>query len=628
MMHLESPSLDAWRAFVDGDERAVTSEELRRTWQRSVLAGVPAYGDAVAFVDNGTLQDRRAEQDELRHHSLDVMDELSETLSRSGYVAVLADANGIILDRRGGGEFLDAAHHAQLVEGAIWSESDRGTNAIGTALVERSEVMVHGRAHIHQANHGLVCYSLPIFDPRGQLRGVLDLTSHADAAAPLALAALRAAARRVEDRWQLDLGEHLKPFASIVRKCAEPVALVDLAGRVRLMNDRMRQLAGGDLGDFQELTGMTLEVLAARVRRGDARSSGEGRIELGAPLALDWIENDRGERSAALVTIPERRTGKAPSSPATRAAEPVDAFAPLVGTDPEFRATIERAEQLAATELPIVLLAETGTGKELLARGIHDASGRSRKPFVAVNCAGFTESLLQSELFGYGDGAFTGATSGGKKGLIEAADGGTLFLDEIADLPKRAQASLLRFLESKTFHRVGETEPRSSNVRLVSATCRDLPAMVESGEFRRDLYYRIKGVALTLPDLAERDDIEYLAERLLQSLANEEGVVCPHLSSRARAILLSHHWPGNVRELKQALQVAMAMRGKSMRIEPEHLPPDLELPSQRESVRKSSVDRETEAAIVAADGNISEAARILGVARSTVYRRVRWKESR
>jgi transcriptional regulator of acetoin/glycerol metabolism len=546
---------------------------------------------------------------------------------------VLADDTGVILDRRGGGQFLSAAHRAQLVEGANWAEDRRGTNAIGTALAERTEVSVQGRAHLHEANHGLVCYSLPIFDPRGDMRGVLDLTSHADAAAPLALAALRAAARRIEERWSLDLGQHLKPFESIVRHCTEPVALVDLAGRVRLMNEPMRELAGTDVRSFQHLTGMTLDVLARKVRRGDARSIGEGLLEMGAPLALDWIEDDQGRRSAALLTVPSRSLFdhrgdrlEAQNRSDWKPPAPPDAFAPLVGTDASLRDTIDRAEQLAPTELAIVLLADTGTGKELLARAIHDASPRANKPFVAVNCAGFTDSLLQSELFGYGDGAFTGARSGGKSGLIESADGGTLFLDEIADLPARAQASLLRFLESGTFYRVGENEPRRANVRLISATCRDLVEAVEEGDFRKDLFYRIKGVALTLPKLCERDDLEFLAERLLESMCAERGRVMPRLSSTARAALLRHDWPGNVRELKQALQVALAMCGNSMQIEAECLPPDVvnSRPVLASRNEQPAIDRETEAALAQANGNISEAARILGVARSTIYRRVKW----
>lgn len=577
-------------------------------------AGVPSTGEAVSFVDSHSLVERRESQDELRHHSLEVLDELAESLAQSGYVAVLADTSGVILDRRGGGQFLDAAQHAQLIEGASWAEGARGTNAIGTALIEKSEVAVHGRAHIHEANHGLVCYAMPLFDPTGRMTGVLDLTSHVDAAAPLALTALRAAARRVQERWIIDVSKHLRGLESVVRRCAEPVVLVDLAGRLRTMNDRMRQHADGRaVRDFQQLTGMTLDVLARQIRRGEGRANGEGILEQGTRLELDWIENERGERSAALVTIPMLTTDST-----SRTAEPVDAFARLLGTDAGFRKAVNRAEQLANTELPLVLLAETGTGKELMARGIHDASDRRTRKFVAVNCAGFTDSLLQSELFGYGDGAFTGATAGGREGLIESADGGTLFLDEIADLPARAQATLLRFLENGTFNRVGETRTRRADVRLLSATCRDLRKAVDDGEFRRDLFYRIRGAELTIPDLNSRDDVVYLAERLLERLAAAQGFVCPSLTLEVRDAFERHDWPGNVRELKQALQVAMALRGKSMKIELDHLPPDIAESRAQDTVLTS----ETRVVLEDCGGNVSEAARRLGVARSTIYRRL------
>ncbi len=616
MLQLKSPSRDQWKAFVEGKERSVAPESLIRSWERSLEAGVPATGEAVSFVDSSTLLDRRAEQDELRHHSLEVLDELAESLAESGYVAVLADTQGVILDRRGGGQFLDAAQQAQLVEGANWAEQARGTNAIGTALVENSEVEVHGRAHIHEANHGLVCYAMPIVSPRGKVTGVIDLTSDVNAAAPLALTALRAAARRVQERWSLDVNKHLCGLESVVKRCAEPVALVDLVGRIHTMNGAMqKQIAGRRVENLQPLVGMSIDVLARHSRRGTCHANGEGLLAENTPLTIDWIENQKGERSAALITIPLLGVGGRSEQPE----EPVDAFAPLLGEDPQFRLGLERAEQLADTELPLVLLADTGTGKELLARGIHDASSRSGKPFVAVNCAGFTDSLLQSELFGYGDGAFTGATPGGRKGLIEAADGGTLFLDEIADLPQRAQASLLRFLESGTFNRVGETQTRRADVRLLSATCRDLKGAVDSGDFRKDLFYRIRGAELTLPALADRNDVVYLAERLLERMAIARGVVCPDFTLASKEALERHDWPGNVRELKQALEVAMAMRGRSIRIELEHLPPDLAESHQRS---ESALMRETRAVVDACGGNVSEAARRLGVARSTIYRRL------
>lgn len=615
MLHLKSPSRQDWQNFVEGLDRDVGNAPLNRSWRRSIDAGVAATGEAVSFVGSNTLLERRAQFDELRYHSLEVLDELAESLAESGYVAVLADTNGVILDRRGGGRFLDAAQQAQLVEGASWAEGARGTNAIGTALVERSEVAVHGRAHIHEANHGLVCYAMPIRDPTGAVTGVIDLTSDVDSAASLALTALRAAARRVQERWSLDVNKHLRGLESVVRRCAEPVALVDLAGRILTMNDSMRARTDGARVEYlQSLVGMSLDVLARAARRGECRANGEGHLADQTPLTIDWIENQKGERSAALVSIPILGVGtRAPS-----VEEPIDAFSPLLGTDREFRRAIERAEQLSSTELPLVLLADTGTGKELLARGIHDASPRRGEAFVAVNCAGFTDSLLQSELFGYGDGAFTGATPGGRTGLLESANGGTLFLDEIADLPSRAQASLLRFLESGTFNRVGETETRHADVRLVSATCRDLKANVESGSFRKDLFYRIRGAELSLPSLAERDDVVYLAERILEQMANSRGLVCPDFTAEARDALEGHDWPGNVRELKQALAVAMALRGKSIRIELDHLPPDIADAHHTPSPRVS----ETRRVLEDCNGNVSEAARRLGVARSTIYRRL------
>jgi transcriptional regulator with PAS, ATPase and Fis domain len=319
-------------------------------------------------------------------------------------------------------------------------------------------------------------------------------------------------------------------------------------------------------------------------------------------------------------------------------------FHSLFGDDPAMLATKEAAARFARTLLPILLLAETGTGKELLARAIHGASPRRERPFVAINCGALSPQLLESELFGYAPGAFTGASREGHDGKIGAARGGTLFLDEVAEMPGPLQALLLRVLEDGTYYRVGDNRPRQADVRLICATCRDLPRLVGEGSFRQDLFYRINGACLSLPPVRDRVDVPALVGHLLAALAAEQEREPPVLSPAAFAAMTRFSWPGNVRQLKTALQYALILADGGT-IELEHLPRDLAAtagePEPATAPRAegataaaarpataartlAELERQRlEQAVAGARGNLSRAADEMGIARSTLYRRLR-----
>jgi len=319
----------------------------------------------------------------------------------------------------------------------------------------------------------------------------------------------------------------------------------------------------------------------------------------------------------------------APPAPAPAPRPPLaPAFDVLLGSDPLLTQAKAAGTKFAKTELPIMLLAETGTGKELFARAIHRSSPRKNGPFVALNCGSLSSTLLESELFGYAPGAFTGAQRQGQDGKIASADGGTLFLDEIAEMPEALQAMLLRVLEDGTYRRVGDTRERRADFRLVCATCRDLPRLVETGVFRSDLYYRIQGAVVELPPLRARVDREELAQGLVESLAASHPGSPRGLSDDALALLREHAWPGNVRELKTALTHALIMAEGDTEIRREHFPkvriadkPRMaEIAAPEPRLRKDIVESAVRAALDANGGNVSRAAEALGVARSTVYR--------
>ena len=296
-------------------------------------------------------------------------------------------------------------------------------------------------------------------------------------------------------------------------------------------------------------------------------------------------------------------------------------FAGIIGHDYKMLRIFEQIHQLATNDYPVHISGETGTGKELVAAAIHNESRRGGGPFVPVNCAALPEGTLESELFGHVKGAFTGALRD-KKGRFELAHNGTLFLDEVADLPKFVQVKLLRVLQEGAFERVGAENTTSVNVRILSATNRDLKQEVEKGRFRKDLYYRINVVPIHMPPLRKRkNDVPLLIEHLLGS-ALEEGLKSPGFSKRALAIMMDYPWPGNVRELQSAIRFAL-VKSRGRMIQPDDLP--LELRKRQEGrppkgpSRKLDTER-VQAALARSGGNKAKAARILGVGRATLYR--------
>jgi transcriptional regulator with PAS, ATPase and Fis domain len=309
--------------------------------------------------------------------------------------------------------------------------------------------------------------------------------------------------------------------------------------------------------------------------------------------------------------------------------------------DPQIAAVIDKVHKVLGRDIPILVVGETGTGKELLAQAIHNDSPRAKGPFVAVNCASIPETLIESELFGYEDGAFTGARKKGSVGKILQANGGSLFLDEIGDMPLNLQARLLRVLQERVVTPLGSTKSIPVNVELICATNRNLRDQIAKGEFREDLYYRLNGLVVKLPPLRERTDLEPVIEKIL---AAESTDVRHTVSPEIMELFKRHSWPGNFRQLTNLLRTAMVMAGDEREIRREHLPDDflddLETPGIAGVEASESLGHHTnhsiasdanleemklsaiQNALEANGGNVSAAAKTLGVSRNTIYRKI------
>ena len=548
-------------------------------------------------------------------------DAFATAIARAGFCGLLCDENGLVIARRIAEPFEASIVETRLIEGALWSESARGTNGVGTTLAERGPVSVVGTEHYERRNHALACYGAPVRDVRERIVGVLDASGPVSEAAEFIHASVVATAAAIEAllvarTYDAALPGGLFELERLLAGLPHATFVVEVTGHVRRANHLLRRLLHGE--DAIALAQTVGERLAANPTTTSIRLERASGSLRGFELDLEPIGSTE-DPFAALVHVRPRRRGPQPPKPA--AAVPA-AFSTIAGTDPTIVAARARAAQFATTDLPVLLLGESGTGKELFARAVHTASHRGRAPFVAVNSGSLTGTLLESEMFGYAPGAFTGAAPAGHVGKLATAHGGTLFLDEIGEMSLSVQAMLLRFLEDGSFFRVGGATEQRADVRLITATNRDLSALVSQGRFRDDLYFRMRGLVLRLPALRDRTDRRELAEALLGRIAQRQGRPKPlGVSPAALTWIERHAWPGNVRELRTALEFAVVLAGDGPRVELLHLPVEEPLPSAGPYDPLSAAERT--ALLGALDhsrGNLSEAARHLGVARSTLYR--------
>ena len=612
---------------------------VRERWARA--AGLGLHREADAYPDgisNLELSERRERLGDVLREEHGLLDPISAQLAHGPLLAIVADRDGVILSAHSDRSFVDPMARLRLIEGARWGEETRGTNAIGTALVEGNAVGVVGEAHFEHRNRDLFCYATPVRDAYGEIVAVLDVTgpmrSH-DVAVGLAVQAAGVALERaLRAVSYADRGSGtFQAIERLVHRSIDAAVLIEASGALRVVNAAARRdlLTGEAAATCERLFGMSFaELLATTAGRGGMRFETRN----GAwKIAIDPLTGSSNKTLAALVHFEPERSGSSSSAVAPQPAprQPsAPEFSNILGQAPLLLEAKQLAERLARTPLPVLLLAETGTGKELFARAIHAASAVREQAFVAVNCGALSPELMLSEIFGYAPGAFTGATRHGSEGRLAAAHGGTLFLDEIAEMSEALQAALLRVLDNGVYQRVGETREHRADFRLICATCRDLPALVAAGKFRSDLFYRIQGASVTIPALRERTDAVWLAERLLEQLAPGSA---SRLSDEVKQFVFEHDWPGNVRELKSAMAHAVALAAGEPLIRREHLPrvlnttrptPSRPAPMTRERIVRDAV----EATLRTCAGNVSEAARRLGIGRGTVYRALKGSQRR
>ena len=610
---LDDVPASVWEDFHAGRGVPQTGE-LAQCWTRARKLGAPTEGASPEehLLRGEALRLHAGHVELIQALGDSILDRATARVADRDFLLLLADRDGVVVRTSGGGQFTETADRVLLIAGANWSEAARGTNAIGTAVAANRPTEVYGHAHFGRSYHDLVCYAAPVRGVDGQPIAVLDATSLVERAHPDIARTIVEAAASLESLLRLQAyasaGVSMtRVLGRTIDRMRDPALWIEAPGMIVRANPQARELLG-KATDVRIALGLDWRGLMHEAL--GAETGGTPVVIRGGAwrLRLEPVAAPNGVIVAMLAVLEPGRVAVPAAEKLRRIADP---FATIFAEDAAAQTAITWARRLAASEVPVMLLAETGAGKELFAQAIHAASPRAAGPFHAVNCGALSPSLLESELFGYAPGAFTGAERGGRAGLFAAATGGTLFLDEVAEMSGAMQAALLRVLETGTFRRVGDTRLERTDVRIACATCRDLPALVASGAFRQDLYYRLKGATVKLPPLRERTDVIALAEHLL------DGEV---LDGEAAAAISAHLWPGNVRELKSVLSVARVMAAGERTITLAHLPPELaDAPAQPtaiDDVEKTALVR----ALAEARGNVSHAAIALGVARSTVQR--------
>lgn len=589
------------------------------------LSNIPQIGNRELNLARDALEERLS-------LAMGESNEAYAALSGIGYSVSVSDHEGLFVLERAD---RNSAHYVSTDQpGWIWTENVGGTNSVGTCIADQKPVSVFHDQHFLSILTDTACAGAPLFDPSGAFWGVLSITIRDPNLEPqthyLATQVLKQAAQRLNTRLFQQTFSKSTVLDWRNEGGASCLIAINSDQRIEAANLPARRLL--DLGDAAMLSKPLWSIFekhpGLRTRR----------LE---PSTLELRQLNTGKLlQVSVIPAHPRRYGIEGRSSTSRSGKSNSeslSIEDCAGKDPMMLENVRLLRRVRDCGLPILLLGETGTGKDKLARAIHSDSNRATKPFVAFNCAAIPESLIDSELFGYAPGAFTGANPRGNQGRILEANGGTLFLDEIGDMPIMLQTRLLRVLEAKEVIALGTGSPQEIDVQIIAATNQDLQQRVEERRFREDLYYRLAGMVVHLPPLRLRADLEWLIDRILGLLSGNEK----RLEPSARMALLSHHWPGNIRELTHALRRAVSLSCDEWITVTEIMPTPSASGQNRSKSRTEPVGQvdhhpatvhdavsraeasSIRAVLESSGGDVEKSAQLLGVSRATLYRKMR-----
>lgn len=646
---------DQWQKYIRGQREMLDiKSRIQESWARCARAKVDPHNSRPhRYLDNVRFAKRLQEKETLIKIAKPFMANLYKFVQGSGFVVVLTDEHGYILELFGDEDKLENARTQNFFRGASWREEEAGTNAIGTALVIAEPIQVSGAEHYCVKHHGLTCSAAPILDTAGRTIGILDMSGSSNQSHLHTLGMVVAAAEAIIA--QLRVCKQNQEYAIINHRLtnyfntmSEGVIIVDQKGNVTEVNPAAEQLLGKLNAGIK---GLAIGRVLGYKNRCDIFLGNDPFADM--EIMLDTkngichclasgepIADEQGTITGKMIIL---RPIKQLQNLVNRfnGYYATFQFNDIIGTSIDIIEAVRVAKLAAATESNVLLQGESGTGKEVFAQAIHNHSPHCDGPFIALNCGAIPRELIGSELFGYEDGAFTGAKRGGKPGKFELATGGTLFLDEIGDMPLEHQAALLRVIQEKKVSRIASDKIFPVDVRIICATNKSLYQEVQKGTFRQDLYYRLNVISLTIPPLRNRiDDIAPLLQHFLARIGQDRRCTY-YIEADVIECLKRYAWPGNVRELQNVVERAASLAEYGI-IKLCHLASEIMVMSTPQSAashrsilsvldtrqqRRKLAEENERLSIIALlnkhGGNVSKAARETGVSRNTFYRKMK-----
>ncbi len=637
-----------WEHFTQHGEitkPGIVREEVLESWKKCWDEGVDPTSVYDRFLNEEDFQKKKNKNKILLQAAIPLLQAMADSIEGSGFRIDLYDKDLILMSQKGDQEVLKMSKNRGSTIGVQRKEAYSGTNASSLVLKHRKPFQLVGPEHYKKFLHYWTCSAAPILSPEGQIVGVINIAGHSGLmhqhTQGLAIFLSRAIAQNMQ---QQELTKELKDkqnyILGIIDSMGEGLITIDEDDKIALINKEAEKI----------LNLPKVKILGQKIETVFGPEN---------PFSTEWMEesplvdreltlNIKGKRKffVGKTRIVKNRLGKKNVIGVFRTAKTTKGFVKtfsgfqahftfedLIGASPHFNRAVQLAKQAAPMQSSVLLQGESGTGKDLIAQSIHNASNNHSGPFVAINCAAIPGELFESELFGYEGGAFTGAKKEGRPGKFELADGGTLFLDEIGSMPLTMQAKLLRALENQSIMRVGGVTEIPYSARIIVASNQNLIEAIRMGKFREDLFYRINIIHITIPPLRQRlEDIPVLVKYFCQKISSQinQDIDC---SQKAIDALKKQRWPGNVRELENMIERAafLALNRGSQIIEPEDL---IDYSSSQEinsrtysNISKANlkkIEKETIIkALTSSGGNISKAADYLGVARNTLYRKMK-----
>jgi len=566
------------------------------------------------------------------------MDQLYGFVKGSNFFAILTDQEGCILSVIGDEEILSRAKKLKMAPGAFMDEKSIGTNAMSLALTESLAVQISGEDHFIKAYHKWTCSAAPIRYKDGRIAGILDLTGYSECVHPHTLGMVVAAANAIEQMLKIEeynrqLEISKNHVETIIHSIPSAILTSDLSGSIGTVNKYVTEMFGYseeemknmDVRDLFEGFDTVLDTLICKgnfLNEDVYVNARKNKLQFNLS-AYPVSDAEKNITEIIYVFMESQKARKLAGKILSGRA--IYTFDKIIGRSDNFLKTIEYARKISDSRSTILITGESGTGKEVFSQSIHNHSRRENEPFIAVNCGAIPRDLIESELFGYEEGAFTGAKRGGYAGKFQIADGGTMFLDEIGEMPMDMQVKLLRVIEEGIISRIGSTRQVPVDVRIIAATNKDLGKEVDNGNFRKDLFYRLNVLPLYLLPLRERrEDIPLLVEYFMKKISKHLNKRMVDIPDHYIEQFKNYDWPGNIRELENIIELI---------INTESMPDLLEKKGQNQNndysdlkdtfISLNSVERRHIIRILEkCKGNISLAAKALGIGRNTLYRKI------